>query len=346
MTTGILTTLSDKYEKIEGRVYINGLQALVLACMVRRRVDAENGIKTAGFVSGYRGSPVGTLDSEFWKAKKFLDAHDVVFQSGVNEDLAATSVWGTQQVHIDGASTHDGVFGMWYGKGAGIDRCGDVMRHAHGAGTTPLGGVLAVCGDDHTLKSSSQAYHSELFFMDKLMPVLYPSDIQEALDYAILGWELSRFSGCWVGFKILAEVANSTSSLLIDINRYKFIRPDEPGLSLDRHLRWPDPWVSVEKRHYEAKLPAALAFARANRIDKEIVRSNVPRMGIVTAGKSYLDVLEALGILGLSANEAADMGISIYKVGMPWPLAPEGMIEFACRQKIIFVIEEKRGFIE
>jgi indolepyruvate ferredoxin oxidoreductase len=280
-------TLDDKYTRVEGDVYITGMQALVLACLMRQRVDTANGRKTAGFVSGYRGSPVGTLDNELWAAKAHLEAHNVVFQPGVNEDLAATAVWGSQQVHLHGSSQYDGVFAMWYGKGAGLDRCGDVMRHAHGAGVTPLGGALAVSGDDHTLKSSSQAYHSEPFFEDMLMPVLYPADIQEVLDFALLGWEMSRFSGGWVGFKVLAEGVNSTSSIALDLDRYRYTLPADIAHAEDRHIRWPDPWQDVERRLYQAKLPAALAFAKHNDVNRTITKAPAPRLGIVTTGKSY-----------------------------------------------------------
>ena len=338
--------LEDKYERIDGRAYITGMQALVLACLMRHRVDRCNKHNTAGFISGYRGSPVGTLDNELWSAQKHLEKHDIVFQPGINEDLAATSVWGSQQVNLHGPSKYDGVYGMWYGKGAGLDRCGDVMRHAHGAGVMPLGGVLAVSGDDHTLKSSSQAYHCEPFFMDMLMPVLYPADIQEIVDYAVLGWELSRYSGCWVGFKVLAEGVNSTSSIDLDLSRYSYHYPDQSFLPQNRHIRWPDPWPDVEKRLYEAKLPAALEFAKANRINRTISISANPRLGIVTTGKSYLDVLEALRMLGLTLDGAAAQGVSLFKIGMPWPLEPSAIRPFLERHEKIFVIEEKRGLIE
>ena len=338
-------SLSDRFTKGTGRVLANGTQALLISMFRQRRFDRARGFNTAGFLSGYRGSPIASLDSEAERAAKHLAAHDITFTPGINEDLALTSVWGTQQVALDPMARVDGVFGMWYGKGAGLDRCGDALRHAHGAGTSPQGGVLVVCGDDHALKSSSQAYHSEPTFIDMQMPVLAPADLQDILDFSILGWEMSRFSGCYVGFKALAEHVNSTGLLDVGLDRISLAELERPQQN-DRWIRWPDPWPDVEKRLLNIKLPAALEFARANRLNKEVIRADRPRLGIVASGKSYRDVLQALSLAGLTLDEAAEIGISIFKIGMPWPADEDGLRAFARGHETLLVVEEKRDLIE
>jgi len=340
-------TLDDKYAATEGRVYLTGIQALVRLLLDQRRRDAAAGLDTAGFVSGYRGSPLGGLDQNLWRAGRFLDEHRIRFQPAVNEDLGATAVWGSQQLGLFPGARHDGVFAMWYGKGPGVDRSGDVFKHANMAGSAPLGGVLAIAGDDHGCKSSTLPSQSEYSFMDAQMPVLNPCDVQEILDFGLLGYALSRFSGLWVGFKAIADNVDTSSSVRVDADRLPIVVPDgfpvpEGGL----HIRWPDPPLEQERRLQRHKLYAALAFARANRIDRVVLDSPQPRLGIVTTGKSYLDVLQALDDLQIDAALAADIGLRVYKVGMSWPLEREGIRAFAHGLDEILVVEEKRAVIE
>lgn len=338
-------TLDDRFVATSGEVLLNGAQALLVAMMRQSRLDRRNGLNCAGFITGYRGSPLSSVDTEAWSASRYLASESIRFQPGINEDLALTAVWGTQQVALDPKATVDGVFGLWYGKGAGLDRCGDVLRHAHGAGSSRRGGVLVVAGDDHALKSSSQAYHSEPTFIDLQMPVLYPANIQEVLDYALLGWAMSRQSGCYVGLKVLAEHVNATAVVDIGLDRIRMADLDLPADN-DRWIRWPDPWPDVERRLLTVKLPAALAFARLNDINRIVASASAPRLGIVTSGKSYLDVLQALSLIDLSPDQAAEAGISILKIGMPWP-ADEQLLKAFCREHAtVLVVEEKRDLIE
>jgi len=338
-------TLDDRYTTMSGEVLLSGTQALLVAAMRQRRLDRLNGVKSAGFISGYRGSPLSSVDTEAWNAEKHLAAHDIQFQPGINEDLALTSVWGTQQVAMDPKATVEGVFGMWYGKGAGLDRCGDVLRHAHGAGASRNGGVLVVSGDDHALKSSSQAYHSEPTFVDLQMPVLYPADIQEVLDYSVLGWAMSRQSGCYVGLKVLAEHVNCTAVVDVGLERVSLTSLDLPQEN-DRWIRWPDPWPHVERRILDVKLPAALKFARVNGLNRVVVQAQAPRLGIVTSGKSYLDVIQALALIDLTPAQVAERGISILKIGMPWPADERILRSFCSEHETVLVVEEKRDLIE
>lgn len=338
-------TLSDRFTAETGEVLTNGTQALLIALFRQRRLDRMRGLDTAGFLSGYRGSPLASVDSEADRAARHLLDHDITFAPGINEDLALTAVWGTQQVALDPKATKQGVFGMWYGKGAGLDRCGDALRHAHGAGASRHGGVLVVSGDDHALKSSSQAYHSEPTFADLQMPVLAPADLQDVLDYALLGWEMSRYSGCYVGFKVLAEHVNSTGVVDVGLQRAALAEMDLPDGN-DRWIRWPDPWPEVERRLLDVKLPAALAFARRRRINREVIRADRPRLGIVASGKSYRDVLQALSLADLTLDEARQLGVSILKIGMPWPADEETLRAFARGHETLLVVEEKRDLIE
>ncbi len=339
-------TLDDRFNSEAGQQVINGSQALLLALIRQRRFDRARGMNTAGFVSGYRGSPLSSVDTEAWRAAKHLSAADIKFVPGINEDLAMTAVAGTQQVALDPEATVDGVFAMWYGKGAGLDRTGDALRQAHGAGTSRHGGVLCVVGDDHALKSSSQAYHSEPTFIDMQMPVLYPADMQEMIDYAVMGWEMSRYSGCYVGMKVLAEHINATAIVDVGLRRIQLRQPESLPVGNDRWLRWPDPWPHVEKRLIEIKLPAALAYAKANGLNRVVSLATRPRLGIVTTGKSYRDVCQAFELLGLSLDQAAEMGISVYKIGMPWPVDAGALQDFCGPHETIVVVEEKRDLIE
>jgi indolepyruvate ferredoxin oxidoreductase len=337
--------LQDPYERQSGRIYLSGTQALVRLLVLQRLRDRRAGLTTAGFVSGYRGSPLGGFDRELWRAQRALTRQDIRFWPGINEDLAATAVWGTQMVGLHDDANVDGVFALWYGKGAGLDRCGDVMRHANASGTHPRGGVLAVVGDDHSQKSSTHAYFSEPTFADLLIPVLYPSSIGELLEYGLLGWALSRFCGAWVGLKTLGELLDC-SVALEDHSLDAAVRvPAEPATGV--HFRWPDPWNEGEIRWLERRLPAVHAFARVNSIDRRVLTASAPaRLGIVTAGKSYADLCQALQDLGLTQQEAAALGLSIYKVGMTWPLETAGLLQFAASVPELLVIEEKRPILE
>jgi indolepyruvate ferredoxin oxidoreductase len=344
-------SLEDKYTLQSGRIYLSGIQALVRLPMLQRQRDRASGLNTAGFISGYRGSPLGGYDSALWQAKTLLEAHDIRFQPGLNEDLAATAVWGSQQVGLFPGATVDGVFGIWYGKGPGVDRSLDALRHANWAGTAPHGGVLAIAGDDHGAQSTTTAYQCEQAFEAAMMPILNPATIQDYLDLGLFGFALSRFSGCWVAFKATSEAVDSSASVYVDPQRAAVAMPDDfampPG---GLHIRWPrggmDWAVEQERRLHGPKLDAAKAFARANGIDRVVIDSVQPRLGIVTTGKAYLDVRQALNELGITEQRAAALGIRVYKVALAWPLEPQGALAFAQGLKDILVVEEKRGFIE
>ncbi|SCA55344.1 Indolepyruvate ferredoxin oxidoreductase [Candidatus Terasakiella magnetica] len=339
-------TLSDKYALECGQAYMTGTQALVRLPMLQRQRDELKGLNTACFISGYRGSPLGNLDRELWKAKEFVAAQHIKFEPGINEEMGATSVWGSQQVGLFEGALYDGVYGMWYGKTPGIDRSGDVFKHANYAGTSPNGGVLALAGDDHNCKSSTIPCQSEYAFMDAQIPVLNPSNVQEFLDYGVLGWEMSRFSGCWVAMKTISETVDASASVYIDPNRIQTLYPDFDFPNDGVHIRWPDKPLEQEYRLQKYKLYAALAFARANKLDKVMIDSDKARLGIVTSGKSYQDVLQALEDLGIDQDRASTLGVRLYKVAMPWPLEPEGIKEFTKGLDEILVVEEKRAVIE
>jgi TPP-dependent indolepyruvate ferredoxin oxidoreductase alpha subunit/Pyruvate/2-oxoacid:ferredoxin oxidoreductase gamma subunit len=340
-------SLDDKYTAVSGRVLLSGTQALARLPMLQRERDLAAGLNTAGFISGYRGSPLGGLDQTLWKARKHLEAHHIRFQPGVNEDLAATAIWGTQQVNLHPGATYDGVFAMWYGKGPGVDRCGDVFRHANAAGTSRHGGVLVVAGDDHAARSSTVPHQTEHVFKAVMMPVLAPSGVQEYLDFGIHGWALSRWCGCWVAFKAVADTVESSASVDIDPQRVRIVLPQDfvmpPG---GLNIRWPDPPLVQEERLLHHKLYAALAYCRANRLNRIVIDSPAARLGIIAAGKSYLDVRQAFDDLGIDEDLAAEIGIRLYKVGMPWPLESEGVRAFAEGLDEILVVEEKRQLLE
>jgi indolepyruvate ferredoxin oxidoreductase len=340
-------TLDDKYTLESGRVYLTGVQALTLLPMLQRRRDRAAGLNTAGFVSGYRGSPLGGLDLSLWQAKRHLERHHVVFQPGVNEDLAATAVWGTQQVNLFPGAKYDGVFGLWYGKGPGVDRCGDVFKHANSAGTSKFGGVIAVAGDDHAARSSTVAHQSEHAFKAAMMPVLAPSGVQDYLDLGLHGWAMSRYSGCWVGFKAVADTIESSAGIDLDPDRLRIALPDDYAIPDDGlNIRWPDGRLVQEARLLDHKLYAALAYCRANTLNRVVIDSPRPRLGIIAAGKSYLDVRQALDDLGIDDALAAEIGIRLCKVAMVWPLEADGVRRFAEGLEEILVVEEKRQLIE
>ncbi|OAN51464.1 indolepyruvate ferredoxin oxidoreductase family protein [Magnetospirillum moscoviense] len=336
-------TLDHKYTARSGLVLLSGIQALVRLPMLQRARDKAAGINSAGFISGYRGSPLGGLDKELWRAEKFLKQADTVFRPGLNEDLAAAAIWGSQQVTLFEGALVDGVFALWYGKGPGLDRSVDVFKHANSAGTARHGGVLVVAGDDHGCKSSTLAHQSEQVLMAAQMPVLNPANVQELVDYGLLGWALSRWSGLWVGLKAITETVESSGLVDVDPWRLAILTP---GQRPDLAIRWPDRFLEQEMRLMGPKIEAALAFARANHLDRVVVDSPQPRFGIVTTGKAHLDVLQALDDLGIDLDYAARMGLKVYKVGMSWPLEADGIRAFAERLDEILVVEEKRPVIE
>lgn len=340
-------SLDDKYTLEQGRVFLTGTQALIRLTMMQRQRDKAAGLNTAGFITGYRGSPLGSVDQTAAKARKYLDAHQVKFVPGVNEDLAATSIWGTQQVNLFPDAKVDGVFSMWYGKGPGVDRSGDVFKHANGAGTAAHGGVLVLAGDDHAAKSSTNAHQSEHILKACGIPVLYPSSVQEYLDYGLHGWAMSRYTGLWVAMKCVTDVVESGATVDIDPQRVKIVMPDDFELPVGGlNIRWPDGILEQEARLVNHKWYAALAYARANKLNRIIWDSPHARFGIMTAGKSYLDTRQALDDLGIDENVARDIGLRLYKVGMTWPLEAEGVRAFAQGLEEILVVEEKRQLLE
>ena len=339
--------LDDKYTLAEGTVLLTGIQALVRLPIMQKRRDRLAGLNTAGFISGYRGSPLGAYDLQLARAGSYLETRDIRFQPGINEDLAATAVWGSQQVNAFPGAKYDGVFALWYGKAPGLDRSCDAIRHGNLAGSSRHGGVLMVVGDDHAAKSSTIPSQSEYSFMDMGLPVLNPSGVQEVLDFGLIGWAMSRYSGCWVGLIALAETMDSTATVLTALDRPEIVIPEDFELPPDGvNLRVPDNGMDQERRLHEYKLYAALAFARANGLNRMVIDTSQPKLGIITTGKAYLDVRQALDDLGISEREASELGIRLYKVGMSWPLDMVGVRRFAEGLDQIVVIEEKRAVME
>ncbi len=338
--------LDDRYLRESGRVFLTGTQALVRIPLMQRALDRARGWNTAGFISGYRGSPLGSYDLELWRAQRYLDDNDIRFLPAVNEDLAATAMLGTQQVEADPHKTVDGVFGIWYGKGPGIDRAGDALKHGNAYGSSPHGGVLVVAGDDHGCVSSSMPHQSDVAFLTWFMPVLNPANVAEYLDFGLYGIALSRFSGMWVGFKAVSETVESAMSVELEPLPQFVIPPDFVPPPDGLHIRWPDfPGPQIEER-MEHKKAATLAFAEANPIDHKVWESPEPHYGIVTTGKAHLDLMEALRLLGIDRAEARRVGLEIYKVGMVWPLAHDSALDFVKDKREVLVVEEKRGIIE
>ncbi|MFN0318335.1 MAG: indolepyruvate ferredoxin oxidoreductase family protein [Burkholderiales bacterium] len=345
-------TLEDKYVAQSGRIYLSGVQALVRLPLIQRLRDVAAGLNTGGFISGYRGSPLGGLDEALWKAAKHLKAHHVQFVPGVNEELAATAVWGSQQLHLTGESDYDGVFALWYGKGPGVDRCGDVFKHMNFSGTSQHGGVLLIAGDDHGAYSSTLPHQSDHLFAASMIPVLYPCNVQEYIELGLHGWAMSRFSGCAVGFKALADTVESSASIDSDPFAVKIQTPQdfqmpEGGMN----VRASSDMLGLQAKKQEAlmqdyKIYAAIAYARANKLNRITIDSPKARLGIIASGKSYMDVLEALEELGITEQRAAEIGIRLFKVSMPWPLEPEGVREFSRGLEEILVVEEKRQMVE
>ena len=338
--------LSDKFEQDDGRILINGIQALARLALLQRQLDRQRGLNTRGFISGYRGSPLGRLDNTLWQEKRRMEDAGVVFQPGVNEDLAATAVWGTQQLDFFPEPQVDGVYAMWYGKAPGVDRSADVMRHGNSFGSHKYGGVLVVAGDDHPGKSSTVVNQSEPLLRALEIPVLYPSDVQEIIEFGLLGWELSRYCGLWVGLKTTNETVEQTQTVTLNVGEFSVQRPDRGLDALNVNIKriGYDP-QAMDVTIKRVRLPQVHKFVRANGIDK-IRLAGEGGLGIVTAGKSYSDVRQALKLLGLSAESALALGIAIYKVGCVWPLEPKGMKAFAHGRPELLFVEEKSAMLE
>ncbi len=339
--------LSDRYDLSKSPVLLSGTQALVRATLIQRARDQANGHNTAGYVTGYRGSPLGAVDGTFGGAQKALDEAHVKFHPGLNEDLAATALWGSQQAELRGEGKYEGVFGLWYGKGPGVDRSGDVFRHANIAGSSPLGGVLVAMGDDHTGESSTTLHQSEMALIDAMMPILSPAGVQELLDYCVTGWALSRYSGLWVGVKCMKDTIEATAVVDGNAHRIAIDLPDdfrmpEQGLNIPIYE---EPWRG-EVRMHDHKRAAAEAFARANRLDWRSLGAAGARVGVVSAGKSWLDVVHALDLLGIDQAKAEQIGLTVYKVGMVWPLEPQRLRAWSEGLDLVIVVEEKRSIIE
>ncbi len=340
-------SLEQKYTASSGHVFLTGIQALVRLPMAQIRRDRAAGLNTAGFISGYRGSPLGGYDQQLFAARKHLEQLNIKFQPGVNEDLAATAIWGSQQLNLSPGAKHDGVVGIWYGKGPGVDRCGDVFRHGNAAGSAKNGGVLCLAGDDHGAKSSTVPHQSDHAFISALMPYLYPSSVHEMIEMGLLGIAMSRYSGCWVGMKVITEVVETTAEIDLTDEMKPFIIPTDfelpPG---GLNLRWPDDRFQQDLRLQDYKGYAAIAFARANKVNRITMDSPNARFGIMASGKSYEDVRQALRELGITEEVAAKIGLRLYKIGMPWPLEPEGVRNFAVGLEEILIIEERREIVE
>ena len=345
-----ITSLGAIYNAETGPTFMTGIQALVRLPMMQRRLDRSHGLNTAGLVSGYRGSPLGAYDQQLWKAQEHLALHDIVFQPGLNEDLAATALWGAQMHKAYGPTTNDGVFGIWYGKGNGVDRTGDVFRNANMLGTSPLGGVLAIGGDDHAAQSSMFPHQTDGIFQSVMMPVLQPADVSEILSLGLAGIALSRFSGLWVAMKTIAEVVESAATFELPDAYPQFTGPaglvPAHGLNWDPTIAWPGQRAEYERRMIEERIPAAIGWATANRVDRPIFESEYKRVVLVTVGKAHQDVMQALSNLSIGEDEARAIGLSVYKVAMSWPLAADSLLAFAGQADEIFVIEEKGPTVE
>ena len=342
-------TLDDKYALASGLAFMSGVQALVRLPMLQRVRDQKIGKNTAGFISGYRGSPLGGYDQALVKAQKYLKEHHVVFQPGVNEELAATAVWGTQQLGFapPGSNKYDGVFGIWYGKGPGVDRCSDVFKHANMAGTTPWGGAIAVAGDDHVAKSSTAVHQSDHVFKACGSPVFFPASVQEILDLGLHAFAMSRFSGVWAGMKTIQEIVESSATVSVDPDRVKIVMPTDFAMPAGGvHIRWPDAALDQEARLFYTKWYAALAYIRANRLNYNVIEGPNDRFGLIASGKAYNDTRQALHDLGLDDTACRRLGIRLHKVGVVWPLEAQLTRDFATGLREILVVEEKRQIIE
>jgi indolepyruvate ferredoxin oxidoreductase len=340
--------LDDKYDLSQSHIFVTGYQALIRACLMQKERDRRAGLNTAGYLTGYRGSPLGGLDQQFMRAGRQLAAADIKFQPGINEELAATALWGTQQAELRGEGKFDGVFGMWYGKGPGVDRSGDVFRHANLSGTSRNGGVLALMGDDHTAESSTTAHQSEFHFVDVMMPILNPAGVQEIIDYALYGWAMSRFTGAWTALKCMHDTVESSGVVDGGLDRLQIAIPTdfrmpEGGLN----IRLVDTILGQEARLHDFKRDAMLAFVQANKLNRIITSGGrTPKIGIITTGKAYLDVRQALDELGIDEIKCNDLGLRLFKIACPWPISRAELASFAQGLDLIIVVEEKRSLIE
>ena len=341
-------SLDDKYDLTKSRIFVTGTQAVVRVLLTRKELDRRAGLDTAGFVSGYRGSPLGGLDQQLLGARRLLAANDIVFQPGLNEELAATAIWGSQQTELDGMGKHDGVFSVWYGKGPGVDRSGDVFRHGNLAGSSKHGGVLALMGDDHTAESSTNAHQTEFQFVDTMIPILNPAGVQEIIDYGVIGFALSRFAGTWAALKCVKDNVESTASVEAGLDRFQVVLPDIDMPPGGLNIRMNDlDFLGQEERMHEYKRAAAAAFIRANGLNRIVFSGGRDaKLGIVTVGKSYLDVRQALADLGIDEAEASRLGVRLMKVACPWPFDLDDVRDFARGLSTIIVVEEKRSLIE
>lgn len=338
--------LQDNLQRKSGRIFITGTQALVRLLIDQKDADAARGLDTAGFISGYRGSPLGAVDQEAWRAARLLEANGIEFLPAINEDLAASAVLGTQQVEADPARKVTGVFAMWYGKGPGVNRSGDALKHGNAYGSSPHGGVLVVLGDDHGCVSSSMPHQSEQALMAWSMPVVNPSNIEEYLEFGPYGWALSRFSGTWVGFKAISETVEGGAVVEIPAPRTYIDPPGYVAPAGGLHIRWPDlPGLGLELR-VAAKLDAVQAFAKHNSIDRMVVPAPGAKLGIISAGKAYLDLLEALARMGIGLARLEELGVRLYKPGLTFPLEKTRIAEFSAGLQEVLVVEEKGPVIE
>ena len=338
-----ISPIEERFTLRSGKVHLTGTQALVRVLVDQRRRDIDAGLGTGGFVSGYRGSPLGGLDHQLWRSSELLKEHNIVFEPGLNEDLAATAVWGSQLTALNGDRTVEGVFGLWYGKGPGVDRSMDAIKHANSAGSSRWGGVLAIAGDDHGASSSTLAHQSDHAFIAAQIPVIAPATVAEIYRFGLLGYALSRYSGLWVGMTALTEVVEGSASVDVSPDTIRFPDLGEPG---NLHIRWPDPPAAMEARLIGERMEAVSRFSESGVFDQVICRSSRPWLGVIAPGKAALEVVDALRILGLSIAEAADLGMSIYKPGLVWPLAQSGLRRFADGHSMLLVIEEKRPVVE
>src|SRR5664279_626596 len=341
-------TLDDRYALESGRAFMSGVQALVRLPMLQKKRDAMFGLNTAGFISGYRGSPLGGYDQALWQAKKHRASQDIVFQPGVNEELAATAVWGTQMLDLyPQTRKFDGVCGIWYGKGPGVDRCSDVFKHANMAGTSKHGGVIAIAGDDHIAKSSTAAHQSDHIFKACGLPVFFPSSVQDILDMGLHAFALSRFAGVWSAMKTIQEIVESSASISVDPDRVDIVLPEDFQMPTGGlHIRWPDMPLEQEARLMDYKWYAALAYVRANRLNHNVIEGPNDRFGIIASGKGYNDTRQALHDLGLDDEVCRRIGLRLHKVNVVWPLEATITRDFAEGLQEILVVEEKRQVIE
>ena len=339
-------SLEDRFDLTKSPVLLTGTQALVRLMLMQHARDRAAGLNTAGLVTGYRGSPLGAVDMQMSRAQRHLAAADILFQPGLNEDLAATALWGSQRAELYGEGKYDGVFGLWYGKGPGVDRSGDVMRHVNMAGTSRHGGVVMAMGDDHTGESSTVCHQSDWAMVDAAMPIVSPAGVQEILDYGLYGFALSRFAGIWVGLKTMKDTVEATAVVDGRPDRMGFVLPEFDMPKGGLNIRLDDHWIAQEERLFAHKRYAAEAFARANGIDRRVHGKPGARIGLVAAGKNWLDLMTAMASLGLDAAEADRLGITTYKIGQTWPLDRKSFVEWADGIDLIIVIEEKRKLIE